>query len=214
MSLQPVKESALLRTVPEPGQLVQVRGLQWLVADVNGGSINPTDLNQHLIKLSSIGDDTLGDELEVISLCCPTSGNKARIAYCLNNDTNTQCDQYAPDGCDSTCYQNKTVPVHQGIFVYNEGRITAAAKGSTADGTDFIFWNYSGKPPNTGPDEGDTNQIRDRHQFRFRGGFPKSVKEKRNQMLTEVIYQSRKPYELFFLCPCVCAMYGFQNFAF
>ena len=101
-----------------------------------------------------------GDELEVISLCCPTSGNKAWIAYCLNNDTNTQCDQYAPDGCDSTCYQNKTVPVHQGIFVYNEGRITAAAKGSTADGTDFIFWNYSGKPPNTGPDEDSHSQRR------------------------------------------------------
>ena len=66
MSLQSVNESTLLGTVPEPGQLVQVRGLQWLVADVNGGSINPTDPNQHLIKLSSIGDDTLGDELEVI----------------------------------------------------------------------------------------------------------------------------------------------------
>ena len=66
MSLQSVNQSTLLGTVPEPGQLVQVRGLQWLVADVNGGSINPTDPNQHLIKLSSIGDDTLGDELEVI----------------------------------------------------------------------------------------------------------------------------------------------------
>ena len=66
MSLQSVNQSTLLGTVPEPGQLVQVRGLQWLVADVNGGSINPADPNQHLIKLSSIGDDTLGDELEVI----------------------------------------------------------------------------------------------------------------------------------------------------
>lgn len=56
----------ILRNVPEPGQLVQVRNLQWIVADVDGGSIDPEASDQHLVRLSSIGDDSLGDEIEVI----------------------------------------------------------------------------------------------------------------------------------------------------
>jgi hypothetical protein len=52
--------------VPELGRLVQVRNLQWIVADIDGGSIDPEASNQHLVHLSSIGDDSLGDEIEVI----------------------------------------------------------------------------------------------------------------------------------------------------
>jgi hypothetical protein len=99
-----------------------------------------------------------GDELEPILLCCPKTGNKARRDFCLNKggggDPNTVCDNStAPDGCDSGCYQNKTVLVNQGIFVYDseDDSIKAVAKGSTKEGTDFVFWNYSGKPPEAGP---------------------------------------------------------------
>ena len=65
-----------------------------------------------------------GDELEPILLCYPKTGNKARRDFCLNKggggDPNTVCDNStAPDGCDSGCYQNKTVLVNQGIFVYD-----------------------------------------------------------------------------------------------
>jgi len=101
-----------------------------------------------------------GDELETISLCCPKTGNKDRRNFCLKNDPNTICDNStAPDGCDSGCYQNMAVPVNQGIFVYDseDDSIKAVAKGSTKKGKDFIFWNYSGKPPEAGPtDETDS----------------------------------------------------------
>ncbi|KAL7541279.1 hypothetical protein ACHAXR_010784 [Thalassiosira sp. AJA248-18] len=91
-----------------------------------------------------------GEDMETVSLCCPVHGNKDRKEFCLNNDTNTVCDDNAPEGCLSKCYQNKGVPVNQGIFVYNGGSITAVAKGSTTGGQDFISWNYSGKPPTAG----------------------------------------------------------------
>eukprot|EP00985_Skeletonema_marinoi_P004068 scaffold1789_cov200-Skeletonema_marinoi.AAC.3 len=101
-----------------------------------------------------------GDELETISLCCPKTGNKDRRNFCLKNDPNTICNNStAPDGCDSGCYQNMAVPVNQGIFVYDseDDSIKAVAKGSTKKGKDFIFWNYSGKPPEAGPtDETDS----------------------------------------------------------
>jgi|GEM_PF-1971401 len=57
---------------PEPGQIVQVRNLRFVVADVNRGSL-PTGslaegLNhaQHLVSLTSIEDDALGEELRVV----------------------------------------------------------------------------------------------------------------------------------------------------
>jgi superfamily II DNA or RNA helicase len=57
---------------PEPGQLVQVRNLRFVVADVSRGSL-PTGplaegLNhaQHLVNLTSIEDDALGEELRVV----------------------------------------------------------------------------------------------------------------------------------------------------
>ena len=58
--------------VPEIGQLAEVRKRQWVVSDVYRSSIppNPHDPNphppQHLITLSSIEDDALGEELQVI----------------------------------------------------------------------------------------------------------------------------------------------------
>ena len=57
---------------PEPGQIVQVRNLRYVVADVSRGSL-PTGplaegLNhaQHLVSLTSIEDDALGEELRVV----------------------------------------------------------------------------------------------------------------------------------------------------
>ena len=78
-----------------------------------------------------------GDEVETLSLCCPTTGNKDRRDFCMYNDTNTICNKTtAPVGCDSGCYQEKAVPVNQGIFVQDSENdsIKAVAKGSTKDG--------------------------------------------------------------------------------
>jgi superfamily II DNA or RNA helicase len=59
--------SVVLRSAPEQGQLVEVRRRQWIVADVEScsGGIEPS-VPQHLVTLSSIDEDSLGEELEVI----------------------------------------------------------------------------------------------------------------------------------------------------
>ncbi|HEY8585655.1 MAG TPA: DISARM system SNF2-like helicase DrmD [Rhodanobacter sp.] len=53
------------RARPEPGQLVEVRRRQWVVADVNAAGLE-TGIPQHCVTLSSIDEDGLGEELEVV----------------------------------------------------------------------------------------------------------------------------------------------------
>jgi SNF2 family DNA or RNA helicase len=58
--------------VPEQGQLVEVRRRQYVVSEVVGSALPPSPLAlssqapQHLITLTSIEDDALGEELRVI----------------------------------------------------------------------------------------------------------------------------------------------------
>jgi len=54
------------QSVPEPGQLVEVRRRQWVVANVLSSQQSLNLRKQHAITLSSIDEDGLGDELEVI----------------------------------------------------------------------------------------------------------------------------------------------------
>jgi len=92
-----------------------------------------------------------GTETRKVRLYCPTEGNKDRIAYCnrrlyckdggLEEDTNSVCD-------GTGCYQDKEVPVNQGIFVHDVSPgITRAVATTGADFDEFLFWNYSGKTP-------------------------------------------------------------------
>lgn len=53
------------RARPEPGQLVEVRRRQWVVAEVDAAGLE-TAAPQHCVKLSSIDEDGLGEELEVV----------------------------------------------------------------------------------------------------------------------------------------------------
>ena len=57
------------RSVPEQGQLALVRQRRYVVTDIRQGA-TPSQLTgakqQHLIKLSSIEDDALGEELQVV----------------------------------------------------------------------------------------------------------------------------------------------------
>ncbi len=53
-----------LRNAPEPGQLVEVRRRQWIVAETEASKLG--DIQQHLVTLSSIDEDALGEELQVI----------------------------------------------------------------------------------------------------------------------------------------------------
>jgi superfamily II DNA or RNA helicase len=51
---------------PEPGQLVEVRRRQWIVADIVSSALTSNAKPQHAVTLSSIDEDALGEELEVI----------------------------------------------------------------------------------------------------------------------------------------------------
>ncbi|MBO9497458.1 helicase, partial [Thalassotalea sp. G20_0] len=52
---------------PEPGQLVEVRRRQWIVADVNASEMHISPgTKQHMVSLNSIEEDGLGEELEVL----------------------------------------------------------------------------------------------------------------------------------------------------
>ncbi len=80
-----------------------------------------------------------GTETTTLTLQCPTEGNKARLAYCL--------EQY-PDGFETT------VPVHQGIFVYDTvSNSTSVVAKAPPDFADFVYWNFSGVAPGTGESE-------------------------------------------------------------
>src|SRR3984893_5121795 len=64
--------SALPSSHPEQGQMVSVRSRNWMVTDVSASTLPPERLQaglespQHLLTLSSVEDDGLGEELNVI----------------------------------------------------------------------------------------------------------------------------------------------------
>ncbi|HEX5751047.1 MAG TPA: DISARM system SNF2-like helicase DrmD [Archangium sp.] len=53
-------------TAPEPGQLVEVRRRQWIVSDVDASAVSPELPKRNLVKLASIDEDALGEEIEVL----------------------------------------------------------------------------------------------------------------------------------------------------
>lgn len=53
-------------TAPEPGQLVEVRRRQWIVSDIDAAAVAPELPKRSLVKLASIDEDALGEELEVL----------------------------------------------------------------------------------------------------------------------------------------------------
>ena len=64
MSENPSQQS--YQASPEPGQLVEVRRRQWIVAEVISSTLASNSKPQHAVMLSSIDEDALGEELEVI----------------------------------------------------------------------------------------------------------------------------------------------------
>jgi hypothetical protein len=96
-----------------------------------------------------------GNETRSLKLYCPTEGNKDRRAYCnkvlVCEDTGEL--KGDPDSiCDGTgCYQQRDVPVNQGIFVHDtRTKRTHLVARTGEDFDDFLFWNYAGKAPCTG----------------------------------------------------------------
>lgn len=104
-----------------------------------------------------------GTETETVRLYCPTEGNKDRIAYCNRElvcqdtgetigDPNSVCDDPTDPNFGISCYQDKQVPVNQGIFVHDtaHGGATRTVAKTGARFDEFLFWNFSGKTPCVG----------------------------------------------------------------
>ena len=66
------KEHMPAMGVPEPGQIVNVRGANWAVAEVQQQSLprsaqdDAVQQLQHAVTLQSVEDDRLGEELRVV----------------------------------------------------------------------------------------------------------------------------------------------------
>jgi hypothetical protein len=118
-----------------------------------------------------------GAATKTVRLYCPQEGNRDRRFFCNrtpdpqtgeiagggDGDTNSICYDAAGNRLP-VCYQEKEVPVNQGIFVYDtagKGMLRLVARaGVDADFDDFVYWNYSGAPPGVGESEGDAEPPR------------------------------------------------------
>ncbi len=103
-----------------------------------------------------------GEETRTVRLYCATEGNRDRIAYCnqalecantgeILGDPGSVCDDESDPFHGERCYQEREVPLNQGLFVHDnwKGQTHVLAK-TPGDFDDFLFWNYSGKTPCTG----------------------------------------------------------------
>jgi len=120
-----------------------------------------------------------GEVTKTVRLYCPEEGNRVRRDFCNNvgefdpengtseGDPNSICDDETDPRYPDVCYQEKEVPVNQGIFVYDTAAATPrlrlrllARTGSGGEFDDFVYWNYSGAPPGAGESEGDAEPPR------------------------------------------------------
>jgi hypothetical protein len=121
-----------------------------------------------------------GEETKTVRLYCPTEGNRDRIAYCnrnlvceeggdLEEDENSVCDDETDPNFGISCYQDKEVPVNQGMFVHDiDTRSTRTVAKTGAPFDEFLFWNYSGKPPCAGSGHSDEGDADDGEPARWR----------------------------------------------
>lgn len=83
-----------------------------------------------------------GTETRTRTLICGTDGNTDMLADCTSR---------YPNGFEVQ------IPIHQGIFVYDtngDGQLNAIVKTDTGEFTDFLYWVFSGRPPNVGDSSG------------------------------------------------------------
>lgn len=65
MEISNTPDIRVQRTIPEPGQLVEVRRRQWIVVEVTSSQLLPASAQQHAVTLSSIDEDGLGKNLRL-----------------------------------------------------------------------------------------------------------------------------------------------------
>ncbi len=121
-----------------------------------------------------------GKDTRTVRLYCREEGNRDVIDYCNQRlvcsdtaetlgDPNSVCDDVTDPYFGSRCYVNKEVPVNQGFFVHDiksRKTYTVAKTGSRFD--EFLFWNYSGKPPCSGNSHSDEGGDDDGELVRWR----------------------------------------------
>ncbi len=84
-----------------------------------------------------------GDQTQKLKLFCPTEGNQDRIAFCNKN----------PETRDGFEVE---VPVNQGVFVHDTKHgVTQMVVKTGGQYDDFLYWNYSGAPPEAGDGHSD-----------------------------------------------------------
>jgi len=78
-----------------------------------------------------------GTETRTRLLICGVDGNQEMLASCR---------EMYPNGYEAQ------IPVHQGIFVYDTvtKKLVPITKTDAAEFSDFVYWVFSGRPPNTG----------------------------------------------------------------
>jgi hypothetical protein len=121
-----------------------------------------------------------GEETKTVRLYCPTEGNRDRIDYCNQElvcedtgetlgDENSICDDATDPNFGVSCYQDKEVPVNQGIFVHDiDTRSTRVVAKAGAPFDEFLFWNFSGKTPCVGGGHSDEGAEDDGEPARWR----------------------------------------------
>jgi len=121
-----------------------------------------------------------GEETKTVRLYCAEEGNRDRIDYCnqelvcedtgeILGDENSICDDESDPNFGISCYQDKEVPVNQGIFVHDidtNSTRTVAKTGAPFD--EFLFWNFSGKTPCVGGGHSDEGAEDDGEPARWR----------------------------------------------
>ena len=133
-----------------------------------------------------------GPEKRTMRLYCPQEGNRDRIDYCNQELVCSDTDETLGDlnsVCNDTsdpnwpiCYQEKQVPVNQGIFVHDiktNNTRTVAKTGVRFD--EFLFWNYSGKVPCVGSGHGEEGDEDDGELARWRSSAFMAVAGRNNQ---------------------------------
>ncbi len=129
------------------------------VPDTDGNPVNESAVLTRLGESISFDGQYLafwgawGDEFKTVKMVCPDEGNRVLIAYCKENQDN----------------KNVEVPVNQGIFVLNtnNGVLKMAAQTHSRD-DDFLYWNFSGRPPGMVNDHEGDDMTEDFEEPRWR----------------------------------------------
>lgn len=132
-----------------------------------------------------------GGETRTVRLHCKEEGNKDRIAYCnqslyceatgeVMGDPRSICDDEADPFYGERCYAEKKIPANQGIFVHDtrtgDTRLVAT---NLRQFDDFLFWNYSGKPPCSSHGHNEEGDASASHSLKWRSSAFLAVSGKR-----------------------------------